>query len=233
VARKPQDDDIDDILSGIMRGEADDSPAKHQTKNHYTAPPKKTKKQKKAKDPNSKGFFFTLGAVIKYFFSRKIVKVSFYVILLILILILIGFTTNKLYPNLLNPTPFNTEIKESVGYSLYYPKDLPQNFKIESDSVQEADPGVVVYAISDEDGHRLTVSMQRLPEGLNLEPLTNSLQDTYEIDTPLGKAMVGKTENGMLIANLIVDETWIIVNTPNANITTDQMNTVLQGLSKG
>lgn len=129
-------------------------------------------------------------------------------------------------------SPFTSEIKQSVDFTLYYPANLPDGFKIEQDSVSQADEGVVIYAISNGSGKRITISVQQMPENINLDLLYNNLSDVYEIDTSYGKVKVGKDGN-VLIGNVNANGTWLLFNTPNGNVTTEEFNQVLASVIQG
>lgn len=213
-------DDIDDILSGIMHGSnqaekprSEQRPAEN--KSEYSPPHKE--KPYKNNVRHSKG---------------KVVRYLLLFIVLGLAIAGIVFGASKLAPNLLSPSPFSEEVKKDIDFSLYYPANLPEGFKIETDSIQQADQGVVIYAISNDSGKRITVSIQKMPENIDLNKIYENLSNVYEVDTDYGKVKVGQDEN-ILIGNVNAEGTWLLINTPNGNVSTDELNTVLSSLKKG
>ncbi len=130
---------------------------------------------------------------------------------------------------LLPPSPFTQEQKDKMGIPLYYPTKLPGSFKIETGSITQ-ESGVMLYAITDDSGKRINVTLQKQPEGLKLEPLYSSLQDTKEIDTKFGKVKIGASGENVSIANILTGKTWVIVSSTQNTIDQGQLKDMIDSL---
>lgn len=138
--------------------------------------------------------------------------------------------------SLLKPkAPFSPEISEKSQTPLYYPTKLPGSFKMETNSITQSDTGVVIYAITDDSGKKINVSIQKKPDNLNLEPLYLALSNVRDVDTKLGTIKVGQSNEGsseLEISNITVDSSWIILSSTKGTVTDEELITIINNLSK-
>lgn len=218
-----QDDDVDDFLSSIMHGVTNG--------NEQGAQGESSKKSFRSKNKHSDNTGISDSNIVRHKL-RLWVKLMFMFVGIALFGLAFYLASGPV-ARLLTPSPFSSEIKESVEFPLYYPTSLPEGFKIETDSIKEAENGVVIYAISNGSGKRVTVSAQKAPENIDINALYSSFDDTYELDTSTGKIKVAKTDDNVHIANLIRDDTWLLLNTPNGNVSTEEFNQILSSIREG
>jgi hypothetical protein len=156
------------------------------------------------------------------------------IILSIVVLLLIASGTvlglQKLSPGLFGPrNPFTEEVKDRMGVPLYYPTKLPGSYKIETGSVTQPESDVVLYSITDDDGKRINMTLQKKPDGINLDPLYSALVDVEEFDTVFGKVKTGLSDN-VQITNILTDATWIIINSPKGTLDKTQLTSLVNSL---
>lgn len=211
MANSRSDEEIDDILSEIMNFKPSSGPKKQR---------KISKKHVKASKVVVFEIFFILRRAIT---PKRLIYVTF----TLLAISAAVFGISKIKPDLFAGSPFEETVKDSVEYDLYYPTSLPPGFKIETDSVQKVEDGVVVYAISDDDGKRITVSSQIKPSQINLDSIYAALSGVYDLKTHNGDVKVGKAQNGVLVAAMTLGDTWLLLNTPNGNVSVDEFNQIL------
>jgi hypothetical protein len=138
---------------------------------------------------------------------------------------------------LLYPSPFNKQLRAASDFALYYPTALPEGYGIKKDSVTTPTTGVVVYAITGESKSNITVSEQKLPQGLDLTNLLKSYKDVTQTETPAGTAHIGvqtgEKNKQTLIAHIVGSTTWMIVNTDANAMSRGDFETILKSLKEG
>lgn len=231
------DEDIDDIMASIMRGEPtpEDLPKKplrqplRPRRNHgvpsrpiptptpVSAPTpvqQQTKQQEKRRKLSKKA---RIGIVVTP-------------VALTLVIGGIYFLKEPVLSLLRPRPPFSQEIVENMGVPLHYPVKLPGTFKIELDSIKQPESGVTVYAVSDDDGRRININQQQQPSDINLDPLYAVLDNVREVDTKFGPVRIGVNEGTTNIANILTGKTWIILNYPVDAIRDELLTQIINNL---
>lgn len=240
------DEDIDDIMASIHQGQHSPTPPPRQAQ---PEPPKRqltnTAKDSTFAKPTQSIFTCPTTAPAakpqpkkarkkQSWKLKRPVKIVLFVLLLLMLLAVPGyFYQDKIKATvsdlLAPPSPFNQELVEKAGFPLYYPTKLPGTFKMETDNIS-SDNNVVLFKITDNDGKRINITLQKKPSGLNLEPLNELLTDKGELDTKFGKLMIGTSKEEMELANIVTDKTWIIVSTPKDTLSDDQFTEIINSL---
>lgn len=137
-----------------------------------------------------------------------------------------GPISNALKPK----SPFSAELSQKTGLPLFFPAKLPGSFKMETNSIAQPDPSVVVYVISDNHNKKLNISLQKPPANLDLSQLYGNYSNVKELDTKFGKVKVGTSEEGMDIANVLAGQTWIIITSEEGSVSASDLQSVINGL---
>lgn len=224
-------DDPDDFMASILRRPSKNEPSKRppeqrpvkerpisrpSVSNQTQSSPRPVSKP--AKKPRTK-------------LKKSVVRT----LLLIPIVIALGFATTYLWrgpiSSLLEPkSPFTESQQQDMAIPLYYPTKLPGSFKIETNSITQPDNGVLLYAISDDDGKRFNITLQKKPESISLDPLYAALSDVREIDTDHGVVKYGNSNEGIMVANVMMPQTWIIINSAAGTLDDASLTTVVNSL---
>lgn len=130
------------------------------------------------------------------------------------------------------------EIQSAVDFSIYYPdsKGVPAGYALDTKSFKLAQPGVVLFAVTYDNGKDITFSEQRQPSSSDIDkfvssyiPINTSLQLTF------GQAKIGaygSAPNIRTVASLpIHNGPWLIVTAPS-NVNHDDLAKILQSLTK-
>lgn len=232
-----QDDDIDDIMSSILQGRPSNTPLLPKQPKQKPQP-KPIQPRRSILDTPSPAYSVPKKAPKsprKPFKLKKSVKVSIIIVTAILALGAVGFVLRKPVGSFVSdllapPSPFSAEVTEKAGFPLYYPTKLPAGYKIETDSVRQPEEGVVIYAITTDDGKRFNINLQKKPAGLNLDPLYNALTEIKETDTKFGKVKTGTSGEGMQITNILTDQSWIIINSSKDTLTQEDLVKLVNSL---
>ncbi len=128
------------------------------------------------------------------------------------------------------PSPFKPEIALKMDTPLYYPTKLPGTYKMETNSIAQPESSVVVYAITDEEGKKINVSLQKQPKGLTLDPLYQVLSDLKEVETKFGTLKYGASEDGVDIVNILTGETWIIITSNKGLLSQEEVQLLTNNL---
>lgn len=143
------------------------------------------------------------------------------------------FLWNGPVSSLLEPrSPFSAEAQEKMGIPLYFPTKMPGTFKIETESITQPESGVVIYAVTDDDGKRINITLQKQPDGLSLDPLYAVLQDAQDVDTKFGSVKIGTSSDNITVANVLTDETWVIINSADGSLTPDVLQTLVNSFKQ-
>lgn len=153
------------------------------------------------------------------------------VVLLLVVVSGLSAAAFAFLPQLTTPSnPFDTSLREEMGIPLYYPTKLPTGYKMELGSISRPETDVVLYAVSNETGQRFNVTLQKQPADIDLEPLYASLKDVREISTSFGMIKVGTTTEGLVMANALTGQTWIIISGNSATLNDALLTEVIDGL---
>lgn len=237
--RPSMDDDIDDIMASIMHGKAASQNNTSGARSIRLFKKEKTPRPlKKPKPPLQQATVQAPKHPVKkqkkHWQTPSFKKLKYFLIVPACIALLAGAVYFLQGPvtSLIRPkSPFSQEIIEDAGIPLYYPSNLPGSFKIELDSISRPEESVVVYAMSDDNGQRINISIQKKPEQFNLEPLYNVLTGLRDITTKFGSVRVGNNEGTTTIVNIISDQTWIIINYPIDTIDDDALIRMIDSLA--
>jgi hypothetical protein len=114
--------------------------------------------------------------------------------------------------------PFTASVMASVQFQLYYPTWLPDGYHIDTKSVTEPNPGVVVFiAIGPKKADKLYFSEEARPSTYDIGGFFAKFSDLQEIGFGEGSIAVGKVGNTRTeIASRITNKIWIIANTNDA-----------------
>ena len=114
--------------------------------------------------------------------------------------------------------PIDTATEKQIGFTLYYPRNFPQDFSYKPGSLN-VQSTAVVFTLEAPNGDQLQVTEQPRP------PLTEELTKTKQFDTPVGKAYISELDN-RTTGIINTQNTLIIVNAPG-KINTDTLQHVL------
>lgn len=234
--KKYSDDDVDDFIASLLSNDSSQSypkrhsapkATKHPARHHTHARPKPAPapratdklQELPASKPSSRGRL--VWAMLIIFVVTGVIAGSF--------LIAKDPISRLLQP----PTPFGKVLQSSTPkVALYYPTKLPGSFKIDIDTIKQPDSDVVVYAITDEDGKRINITLQKRPEDLDLEPLYTALTNIRELDTTFGTVRVGATPENAEMVNILAGDTWIVINFKRGTITDEQLVSIISSLKE-
>lgn len=133
--------------------------------------------------------------------------------------------------SLLQPSsPFSKEVQQSAGITLYFPSKPPTGFKIEIGTITQPEKGVVMFAMTTDDGKRIVMNQQQKPENISLDPLYAVLKDVKPVQTKYGEVKIGTSEDGITVANVVIENTWIIINSSDGSLNTESLKTIVDGL---
>ncbi len=232
------DEDIDNIMASIQKRQQGPSDSMQAIK---PAPKVQPYQHDKEKPHYSKPKSKTPSLPIQQHLNRRHkFKKSFKITLVILFTLLgcgaasVAFK-DKISASIENlmapPSPFTQETLEKAGYTLYYPTRLPGSFKMEKNSISQTEGKVIIYAITDNDGKRLNITLQDKPAGLNLDPLYEVMSDITEIETDYGTIKIGKpNDEERELANIVTEKTWIIFSSPIGTLTPQQYTEIINSL---
>ena len=212
TTRNRRDDDVDDFMATLLSGQSTPTPVQTQfssgLENATVSVPRQHSHQaKKISEPKRKQRL------------RKGFRVLLATALLILLSTGVFLVLRSPVASFLEPkSPFSEELAQKVDFPLYYPTKLPDGFKIELDSIKQPVDDVVVYAMSDDNGKRINITLQQQPSSLNLEPLYEVLTDLEAIDTKYGKVNQGISKEGFALTNVTTGKTWVIINSGKDSI---------------
>lgn len=113
---------------------------------------------------------------------------------------------------------------------LYFPAKLPGTFKIELNSISQSESGVLLYAITDDTGKQINVTLQKQPDGIDLTPLYQRLDNLQETETKFGTVRVGRSEDNIFVANVLTGSTWVIITSYQNVLTPEVLQTIINNL---
>jgi hypothetical protein len=125
------------------------------------------------------------------------------------------------------------DISSKLVFPVYYPSELPGRFSIDSSSditqPEDAEDVVIIHA-QDDMGRTLDISQQALPSAYEFNQYFGEFTEEYFVDTPIGKATVGSSEDMPILASIATDKTLIIITT-SRNISKAEFETLLKNLT--
>jgi hypothetical protein len=218
------DDDVDDFMANLFGGQT--APAQPQQVIHKPAPHRQQQTVRNRPIPKQSPRR-----------SWKLKRSVFYTLLILLILTSVSVPLYLFRDNisttvsdlLAPPSPFKQELVENAGFTLYYPTKLPGTFKMETNNISSVDD-VVLFVITDDEGKRINITLQKKPSGLNLEPLDEIFTDKNALDTKFGKLMIGTSQENMEVVNIVKDETWIIISCSKGTLSDQQFTEIIDSL---
>lgn len=226
------DDDIDDIMSSIMQGQArKEPPASKKTilRRPRKQPPSKIRSLKADISTNTSQPVSKPPAPVskKGRYTRSVILFAVLACLLAGgVLLWRGPLSKSIRPR----SPFSSEISQAVDAPLYFPTKLPGSFKMELNSITQPEPSVVVYTITDEQGRTVNVSMQKQPANLALDPLYNALTDARSLNTKFGTVKTGVLSEDMEVTNILANGTWIIITADRGVVQPEELELIIQNL---
>lgn len=228
----PRQDDVDDFMASILGGSPAPAPKpkasvfsrKHEEhKQQHTQAPHHAHAKRAYQTTEPK----------RTRSSKKVLR--FFLMLLVVTAVTGGGYLLWRGPisGLLEPkSPFSTKIQENMGVPLYFPTKLPGSFKIETDSITQPEGGVVLYAITDDDGKRINITLQKQPGGISLDPLYAALQNARDIQTKFGSIKTGTTSENVDVTNILTGKTWVLINTPKDTLKDEQLISLIDSLKE-
>jgi hypothetical protein len=142
--------------------------------------------------------------------------------------ILVGAGGGALYVNSqkIPVTPISQYSKE-LQFKIYYPKELPEGYTLQENSVRVED-NILFYTITS-DAKKMYVSQQTLPDPIPTIDNVEGNTAVITLDTEYGHAVVG-TVKGIPIGIMTTDTTLVNVNLSVAD-TKDAARDLFQNLS--
>lgn len=222
MPNKKQDDDVNELMASIMGGSIGNkgAVAPNHKKNTYV---------ERSQDTDE----LEIDNVVqssKPRLRKHLVVMPIVVISLISVVALVAIKKDSLLGLFTPNSPFSEEVAGAIDTPLYYPTKLPGTYKMEINSIVQPEEDVVVYAITDETGKKLNISLQKQPEGINLDPLYAVLSNVRTLNTDLGEVRVGKSDDNLDIVNILTGQTWIIINSGSGTISDQDLTTVINNL---
>ncbi len=233
------DDDIDDIMASIMSGNSSletQPPPQKRPKRHHMSPKRPSARDESFVSPLSmKEDTPQSQQIEKPVRKHNTKKIGLYVATPVTLLVLVfggmALWNGPIAALLKPPSPFNEEVLGKMTETpLYYPTKLPGTYKIELNSITQPESSVVVYAITDDSGKKINVSLQAQPKNMTLEPLYKALTNLRNTDTKFGVIKTGTSEDGIDITNILAGKTWIIITSAKGVLSSDEIQTIVNSL---
>lgn len=129
-------------------------------------------------------------------------------------------------------------IRNSIDFPVYYPdiKKLPHGYSLDTKSFRLAQPGVVLFAVTYDDGKDITFSEQQQPSSNDINKFVSSyIPINTTLQLALGQAKIGaygSAPNIRTVVSLpIHNGPWLIITAPS-NVSHDDLAKALQSLTK-
>lgn len=153
-------------------------------------------------------------------------------LIIVLLLVVLGVLAQQSYAYYQNrqlANQFPEKIRKDVNFPVFYPTELPSEFKLKTDSYSFG--GGVVSVVITTPGGDLFITQQPKPIGLNLASFQESaLTDVKRFHTALGEASIGTFAN-RTTASLVTSETWLTI-TSTGIINVQDLQLILQNLAR-
>lgn len=131
---------------------------------------------------------------------------------------------------LLKPkSPFSQELVDKMKIPLYYPTKLSNGYKMEINSITQPENNIVLYAITNDSGKKINISIQKQPEDINLEPLYKNLSNSRDLKTKFSSAKIGDSDN-MTISNIMTGQSWLIITTEKNTLNDSEFTNLINSL---
>ena len=148
---------------------------------------------------------------------------SLFLAVLILLIVLSGAIGSWRYLINKDAGPIPKDIRQSVGFPIYYPdpKKLPIGYTLDLTSFKNPVKNGVSYSITYGQGQKIVFSVQAKPADSVLQNFNNNyIPLNISFQTPVGEAKIGAYNNGgkipteTLVSLPTNDNTWLIITTP-------------------
>jgi hypothetical protein len=116
--------------------------------------------------------------------------------------------------------PIPKSVSSQVSFTLYYPKTLPQNWRLDKSSFYaDASDKVVGYVLRGPAGN-LNITIQPVPQQFSFTDFyTKRLSGTVQFLTPLGQGAVGKAIGGnQLVGSLVTSSAWVLASPDSSGV---------------
>ena len=121
---------------------------------------------------------------------------------------------------------FPEGVVRQAHFALYYPANAPANFNVERSSIK-GDGQAVFYVIRDDQRRPFYVSIQPMPADFDYAAFKQKFADTDESVVNIGSVLTGDAGVSLIASIRTVDNSWIIINAPDATTSAE-----LQGLTR-
>lgn len=131
-------------------------------------------------------------------------------------------TLRKPFMALIKPnSPFTEELATKMKIPLYYPTRLPNSFKLELDSITEPQAGVLLYSLSNNDGKKVSITIQKQPDNMESILSSDNFTDSRELKTKFNNTRISKSKDGSTVVNIMTGQSWLLM-TLNEDLLTDK-----------
>lgn len=145
--------------------------------------------------------------------------------------VIIGMTGLFINKKVMSHNIFSKPLINSVGFTLFYPTHLPQNYKLNKQSVESTSGQVVTYYATNPSNQHINFSIQAKPDTFDFDNFyTKSLAGTFRFSTENGEGAIGKSE-GKTIGSFVSGNSWTLITSEN-NIDTGTLQSVIKSLAK-
>lgn len=226
-------DDVDDFMAGILSGAAPARPLSQPAKRPVRHAPERPATPRPPRSPLKSTPAARIPATPKPRMKRglKVFLIIFAIVIIAAPLFYLAWR-GPIQALLLPKSPFSAEQQEKMGIPLYYPTKLTGTFKFELNSITQPESDVILYAITDDTGKKINMTIQKQPEGISLDPLYAALQNIQDLDTQFGSAKTGTSTEGIDITNILTGKSWIIINAQKDTITQDELIQLINSLKE-
>lgn len=107
--------------------------------------------------------------------------------------------------------PIPAAIVKQAGFTLFYPSELPDTYKIDPESFDYRDARVS-YSLTSPSKPKILVTIQAKPADYDTEYFNQKLPGRSGLETPNGTAVIGQAGNSKL-SSLISDGAWVLIST--------------------
>ena len=114
--------------------------------------------------------------------------------------------------------PFTPNQRSTLG-PLYYPSRLPDDYTIDYKSIDQPDPGIVVFTITSKQRPKLFVSQQATPQNINMNSFYGKMKQITDLKTSIGTGKIGLIQdNGTnqkiaSVTTTSIRPSWVLINT--------------------
>jgi len=149
---------------------------------------------------------------------------------LIILLLLIAASAGAWY-QLVYKGSIPYSYRKKVDNALYYPRNLPDNLKVDRSSFDTPAQDVLTYVVRDSQGNKFYVSQQKLPANFDMASFKKKFEKTDDISTSYGSGFIGDLGNQLVGSVVTNQNSWIIVNTNDVDQQTE-LEELLRSLSE-